>query len=144
MRTQAHPQSWRYTAIAFNSVLIAAGAFFAACLSSARADVAHAAAASPSFFDEGAEGSEARSGSAADAAPVSHFAKAPPGSAAFGKRPRRHRGRLMPSMRESMEVVHEARSSAERMSSSLATSPRSFRALDSATSRASTLAADST
>lgn len=147
---QAHPQSWRYTAIAFNSVLIAAGAFFVACFVSARADVVRAEASgaatvSPSFSDgysDASDASEARSAGDAPSDTSSHFAKPPPGSSVFGKRPRRHRGRLMPSMRESMEVVPEARSSAERMSS-VATSPRSFRALDSATSRASTVAADS-
>jgi hypothetical protein len=141
---QAHPQSWRYTAMAFNCILIAATLFFAACLSSAKLDAAQSSATSA---DEGFSESPPQRGhhcAPADhgssqhnqASAHSHFLTSV-SKAIFNKRQHRHRGQLLPTTRESLETVAEVGSSCERLSSSFPTSPGSVRLLDSATSRSS-------
>jgi hypothetical protein len=110
---QVYPQSWRYTSLTFNCILIAASVFFLACTSSARAATPRAGSDShdgrtPSPLRPSQQGS----GAVHIAAPWR------------GQQQQQRRPRLASALprsgqggRRGLETVEEVASSAERLSS---------------------------
>lgn len=132
---QAYPQSWRYTALTFNCVLVAASVFFLACTSAARrapSDAAHddstTSRADAALYS--ANGSSADNGSSATVhVPSYGHQRRSRQERSFAQRyAAAHRARGV--ARGGLETVEECASSAERLSSMETPSIGSFRTVD--------------